>query len=443
MSLADLKALGLGRSATHHDVKKACRERALACHPDRNPSGAELFKRIAAAHEALAAKFRQFELKKTHANVGSVTFAEVDPMAAEIVYSSMPRPPSFKNGASSSSRPAATPLFTDEELFGDLGGLGGFDSFREASSHSASQRSSSFRRRFDEASAAAASTADDQTSAGGRRPARAYEPSAAMEAEARRFAERERRAESVRRSMAGVHVPETVDSSPERSAEGTPLRGAPSPVARDTPPSREHQSPPRGAPPGSGTTRAAMDAEWRATRERMQRDEHEAKEAVERDAESRRERIAAETAAEWRRTQLELERKQRDLDAVEAAREATERVAQDRAAQLRLHEVQAQRRVARREAFNQLVPSDAALGRLTDMELDILTSVLSDGVQRAIVEADRRRTERSCEICGERPRVASLPAAEYLFECYHQSTCRVCAGETRVAGCPVCGARAR
>eukprot|EP00796_Vickermania_ingenoplastis_P000002 gene2-2_t len=52
------RTLGLQRGCSEADLKKAYRAKALLFHPDRNPNGAEAFKQVHTAYEALEADFK-------------------------------------------------------------------------------------------------------------------------------------------------------------------------------------------------------------------------------------------------------------------------------------------------------------------------------------------------------------------------------------------------
>lgn len=53
------RVLGLPRNCTETELKRAYRQKALQLHPDRNPNGAEAFKRVNAAYEALTVYLRR------------------------------------------------------------------------------------------------------------------------------------------------------------------------------------------------------------------------------------------------------------------------------------------------------------------------------------------------------------------------------------------------
>src|SRR5262245_30165043 len=47
------EVLGIARDAAQDEIARAYRRQALLCHPDRNPDGAETFKKLSAAYEVL------------------------------------------------------------------------------------------------------------------------------------------------------------------------------------------------------------------------------------------------------------------------------------------------------------------------------------------------------------------------------------------------------
>eukprot|EP00796_Vickermania_ingenoplastis_P012241 gene12241-8427_t len=53
------RTLGLARGCSEEELKKAYRSKALQFHPDRNPSGGDVFKQINVAYEALVLHFKQ------------------------------------------------------------------------------------------------------------------------------------------------------------------------------------------------------------------------------------------------------------------------------------------------------------------------------------------------------------------------------------------------
>jgi curved DNA-binding protein CbpA len=78
----DFAVLGLSRSATDADVKKAYRTLAVQWHPDKNrenPKAEEYFKRIAEAYEALSdpEKRRQYKRSSTQGGGEGDTFSGV------------------------------------------------------------------------------------------------------------------------------------------------------------------------------------------------------------------------------------------------------------------------------------------------------------------------------------------------------------------------------
>jgi DnaJ-class molecular chaperone len=399
MSESDLRVLGLGRKATVADVKKSYRTRALALHPDRNPDGADQFKQLNESYEALAVVFRNRKADATFFDIVGVQVPAASATTAAGSNSSSFRRP---------QPPPSKPLFTEEELFSDLGGGGwsagmaGHGGKPPSRNPSGSfERSSSFRQRYREAADAAcamgSSSPDDvdsgepaksATADGKRENVHAYKPSSAMEAEARRHAEREAR----------------------RTAE--------KPLSRDQ-----------------------LDKQFQLQRD-MQRDEEErAKRDVEYDTYRRRVQIEAETREEWERTQREIDAERAGKAAVQAAKEAGVRAEEERQASLQLKEVQRTRRESRKNAFERLLPSTAGLDKLTELELDVYRTVLREALARADQEHDMRQDARACCICDERPRLSqALEGSRQLFACKHEATCRSCAVQCNVSGCPVCGA---
>lgn len=59
MTEQHFRTLGLQRGCTEEEMKKAYRTKALQFHPDRNPNGADVFKQINAAYEALVQHYKQ------------------------------------------------------------------------------------------------------------------------------------------------------------------------------------------------------------------------------------------------------------------------------------------------------------------------------------------------------------------------------------------------
>eukprot|EP01012_Entosiphon_sulcatum_P023204 TRINITY_DN28184_c0_g1_i1.p1 TRINITY_DN28184_c0_g1~~TRINITY_DN28184_c0_g1_i1.p1 ORF type:complete len:228 (+),score=65.28 TRINITY_DN28184_c0_g1_i1:78-761(+) len=62
--------LDVPRTASQQDVKRAFRQQALHCHPDRNPQGEKMFKELVTAYEILVDPSQRSAYDRTLARVG-------------------------------------------------------------------------------------------------------------------------------------------------------------------------------------------------------------------------------------------------------------------------------------------------------------------------------------------------------------------------------------
>lgn len=116
------RLLGLPRGCDEVALKKAYRQKALALHPDRNPGGAELFKKVNEAYEALSLHFRRNGGRDsapapTAAGAGSAASSS---FAFSAFCANAGTGFHYARGARDAPEPRR--FFTDEELFGDVPG---------------------------------------------------------------------------------------------------------------------------------------------------------------------------------------------------------------------------------------------------------------------------------------------------------------------------------
>ncbi|RNE98099.1 chaperone DnaJ protein [Trypanosoma rangeli] len=121
------RVLGISRGCDEAALKKAYRQKALALHPDRNPGGAEQFKKVNEAYEALCVHFRR-NGGRDSANVQTTTGVRGNRPASRTRTTFFAFNTYYNNAGSGYQYARHThtteeaPHFTEEELFGSIPG---------------------------------------------------------------------------------------------------------------------------------------------------------------------------------------------------------------------------------------------------------------------------------------------------------------------------------
>eukprot|EP00796_Vickermania_ingenoplastis_P012239 gene12239-8425_t len=118
------RTLGLARGSSEEEVKRAYRAKALELHPDRNPNGAEGFKRVNQAYEALQLHYKtngghDTVRVRTPRTFGRPTGTGFRAARNQNFFQSRGESSGSANGVSSED---GDPKFTDEQLFGEVPG---------------------------------------------------------------------------------------------------------------------------------------------------------------------------------------------------------------------------------------------------------------------------------------------------------------------------------
>lgn len=496
-----LAALGikLPTSLTVDDIKKAYRAKALQCHPDRNPGDdGTMFRRVQVAYEFLLQRHAAtscgaptMEVGPLGSGAGSAAAGAGATARAFYAAQSSGRP---CGGGGTPAGSASPPLFTDAELFADVGprraAFGDFgQNGRSATGPftSAAMRSGGNAcmagRRFRQASTAPrdrppdgsdddegppappprhAATGDteekiarDRAAAEAARTQRrasrsmednvsAYAPFGGDEDALREFMQQQKQFE--RMETAAQRARQVFSQQPSHGVEGLPhantFSSFPcSPGAASTPDTSPLKSSATAATAAGGNpykffkTRDELRKEWDEMRETAKL-EAEAKELRDRAArEMRRHQLDAETKEEWRKVQAELQNTAEKNAMAEATARLQRGIARssDTDADRALRSVAAQRRAARSEHFNHLVPTNAACAKMSDGDLFILASVLRERL--AFVERQvASNAAGTCAVCA-----ANRRCSEPLFRCEHCVVCSHCVITGAVLECPVCG----
>ncbi|KAG8344449.1 putative chaperone protein DNAj [Trypanosoma vivax] len=104
------RVLGIPRGCNEADMKKAYRQKALDLHPDRNPNGADEFKKVNAAYEALQQHFRRNGGRDVHSGLYSA--------ARGCDNRQPPAGSGFRHARQAHEDEEIPRQFTEEELFG-------------------------------------------------------------------------------------------------------------------------------------------------------------------------------------------------------------------------------------------------------------------------------------------------------------------------------------
>jgi curved DNA-binding protein CbpA len=375
------QVLGLKRGASEGDMRKAYHRKALELHPDRNPTGADAFKRIHSAYEALQKHY------KSH---GGIDFAST-------------ARPNFG--------PLSEPLFSEEELFRDS--TSGSDPprryphrpFRQSSSPSGPPMFGS----------TSAQTAQHHAHAHkGRTPVSGYDPfngdMDSMEgfmSQSKHFADMEQRK--------------------ARLARGS---DADKPAA-----SRQADSPRRAPSQGYTPCHQQLSDDWKAQRENAAEIERARAAMEECERQSRKVQLERETREEWSRMTAEMEAKSAAEAARTAQQETVQRLHKQEETNAQLRGLQAERRDLKKELFRRRMPSSGEVQRMTAQELMLMHKVLEESLD--IVGRKLREVLRPsalCCACG----VSGKESTIKRFDCDHMDACTDCG--RKCVGCPVCGA---
>ncbi|CUG89438.1 DNA-J protein, putative [Bodo saltans] len=374
-------ALDLRRGASESDMRKAYHRKALELHPDRNPTGADAFKRVHSAYEALQKHY------KSH---GGVDFAST-----------------ARNFSASSE-----PLFSEEELFRDSTSdpprRYPHRPFRQSSSPSGPPMFGNTN----------AQTAQHHAQAHkGRVPVSGYDPfngdADSMEgfmSQSKHFADMEQRKARLARS-----------STAEEPA--TSKRPSDSPRRAPT-----HHS------PNYTPCHQQLSDEWKAQRENAAEIERARVAMEESERQSRKAQLERETREEWNRMTAEMEAKSAADAARTAHQEAVQRLHKQEETNTQLRELQVERRNLKKELFRRRMPAAGEVDRMTAQELVLMQQVLEDAldmVGRKLREA--LRPTALCCACGVTKKDNSIKR----FGCAHMDTCVDCG--RKCLGCPVCG----
>ena len=433
------RLLGLQRGSQEADVRKAYRQLALQYHPDRNPAGADMFKRLNEAYELLQKHYKTY---------GGQDFVAVD----------IPKASSRGSGAAAPS----APLFTDEELFaGNVGGFASGAGFRASRRHGSNAASGP--------ATPPAETDDTQHQSaqrrreaahGPRQPVSGYDPFGgdpdalrAFESQRKHFEDMERRKSSLfGNNAATTSQPSAPQSAKESKAASSTVRGETSSSPKGAggtdntssspssssniapaPPSRAYSS----APDFSKVPRSAkeMEDEWRAQREAMQR-ELESETCIQQaERSARRRAVDEETKREWEQTMRAMEEEVRRTSAAAAAAAAHVRVEEDHRANEELRRVADERRKLRQSEYMRRMPIQAELERMNEVELFLMRNALEDAMARCTsLLAGKQVAGTMCVLCG----VSKKDMKTRRFTCQHSSTCGACGRSA--SHCPLCEA---
>lgn len=380
------QALGLKRGASEGDMRKAYHRKALEYHPDRNPEGADVFKRIHCAYEALQKHY------KSH---GGIDFA-------------------------STARPShvSEPLFSEEELFRDS---------KVGSSRASDGPRCYPYRRFRQSTVPSGPPmfAEDNAQAAqqhahahkGRTPVSGYNPfngdpeeMDGFVSQAKHFADMEQR--KARLSRASGASPETLSMPTSES----PRRGK----KKVDEPAPSHQK---------------LSDEWKAQRENAIEIEKARAQLEESERKSRKAQLERETREEWDRMTAEMETQAAAKAASTAQREAIERNNKQTETNNQLRALQAERRDLKRELFRRRMPSAGEVGQMSVQELVLMREVLDESLENISRKLrDALRPTSLCVTCG----VSAKDLNTKRFACSHLDFCVDC-GRNCIM-CPVCGA---
>lgn len=421
---AHFRALGLSRGCSSEDLKKAYRQKALEYHPDRNPAGAEAFKHINAAYEALTVHFNRFGGRDggLHSSASA---------ASGLGFRHARQNQHASNCRHHSEQ--CKPLFTEEELFGDAV-PGGW-----STSYGKEPRS---------------------------KPVGSTSSAAHAQAESHR-----RRAHGDRVPMSGYsgHIPGGTGRDPATFRSFEDFRQTYHAYIAQT---KGYTRPPRnsGLGPSRGNAKEApadadcvgeaqfesmmrtldeMDSEeekHRVLREewsrlekaftdkmRAQREAQDARERAARaEADAQRERIASQ-----QRKEAEREAEDARVRADEAAAEAFAKDLRDARSQSHRDAILQERRLLQKQLFlHRYVPDPADVGEMTDMEVFVLSDLFQDISTKLQAVWKTRMARGPCSRCQE---AAKDPRSGSRFTCKtHACLCTACAGVTQQ--CPICGA---
>jgi curved DNA-binding protein CbpA len=402
---AHFRALGLPRGSTEEELKKTFRKKALEFHPDRNPNGGEMFKKVNTAYEALCKHYR----------LNGGVDRQIDG--------------SFLGGSSSSTFAAPSrhqaPLFPDEELFTTMDGSGlrgGAQTFP-------------YRRRFTAAAAFDGAHAEAEKARerahGARKPMSGYEPfhdtleSEEFATELKHFQDMERRKSSLGRAFAG-----SVNHERDGGTQPSAADSAPSPPLRSGPTTE-------GVRTERKSIHRHLDQEWSEQR-RREAEERAAQEMIRRAEEAqRRAEIDRETREEWERMQREMDQEQKEKRVKDEMIAAAQRVDEERRTNKYLAELHRERRSLKRELFARRMMGESELSRLSELELHVLREVLEQSIDLVSNEQAKRSASAQCVICSANEKDRS----QNFFLCGHTPVCRGC-GHVALC-CPVCGGDTR
>lgn len=397
--------LGLKRGSSENDMKKAYHRKALEYHPDRNPGGAEIFKRVQVAYEALQKHY------KIHGGVDMVL--------------------------SNSSSGISEPLMSESELFGGNAAPRRypFRPFRQRDAPPPPPPPSDGSSAFTEADVLRAKAH------GSRVPVSGYDPfhgeSAEMDAfmtQAKHFADMERR----KAALGGQQS--SPSGSSRASAEPQTHQHPRKPAASSSTAKAAADGSPVAATsrPANKPCHAQLDDEWRKMKQQAEEEAQTQQYILETERQRRKHELEKETRDEWNRLQAAMEAEHLNQRARETAAETAIRLEEHKKTNEHIMSLQREKRELKAQLYSGRMPSAGEIDRMSEMELFVMQDVLQQALDRVAVAFRRRMAPiTSCCVCGN-SKAAKGEHPVQFFTCDHRCTCASCG--RNLFTCPVCGA---